>query len=470
MRLDPMTLLLIAAPVLAAVPALAQEGSDPTPTAAEVPAETARAFRDAVDQWAQVPGHRGVTASVVLANFTASDALGALINEDETRVLTADDLLEFVGPPHFTPGARTEYTNTAFVLLGQIAERATGQSMVELYHQRLWEPMALDEIFLPGVEKATGPVAAAVHGGQVYDPLAHMSLLSIGNSAFGLLSNARTIARWGHALFGGDLVSAERQREMRMLTPAAGNIPGETGVGLGVRSYGYLDRERFGHSGGASFGSSLLLFDPESGVTVAVLMNQNQGADHFKLAPRLLEIATERWARKPLEHGVRARRLDRVEHGLRAALGVVLSVAIAAIAVICFVEVILRYVFGASLSWYDEFVGYLLVWLTFLGAVLAQSYGQHIGIENIVEMTSGRTKVALQIARHALMAGIHVILLLYGTQLAARFLEEEAITLPVPMGAIYAVIPISAALMLVVEGARIARLVLVSRESSRSVG
>jgi TRAP-type transport system small permease protein len=168
--------------------------------------------------------------------------------------------------------------------------------------------------------------------------------------------------------------------------------------------------------------------------------------------------------------GVRAGRLDRVEHGLRAALGVVLSVAIAAVAVICFVEVILRYVVGASLSWYDEFVGYLLVWLTFLGAVLAQSYGQHIGIENVVEMTSGRTKVALQIARHALMAGIHVVLLLYGAQLAARFLEEEAITLPVPMGAIYAVIPISAALMLVVEGARIARLVLVSRESSGSVG
>jgi D-alanyl-D-alanine carboxypeptidase len=382
MRLDPVTLLLIAAPVLAAVPALAQEGSDPTPTAAaEVPADTARAFRDAVDQWAQVPGHRGVTASVVLkngaqwdgaagvaaddepmrvdhltqiasitktmtaavilqlvdegvvrlddpigrwlaprlwissaitvrqllnhsnglANYTASDALGALINEDETRVLTADDLLEFVGPPHFAPGARTEYTNTAFVLLGQIAERATGQSMVKLYHQRLWEPMALDEIFLPGVEEATGPVAAAVHGGQVYDPLAHMSLLSIGNSAFGLLSNARTIARWGHALFAGDIVSAERQREMRILTPAAGNIPGEIGVGLGVRSYGYLDRVQFGHSGGASFGSSLLLFDPESGVTVAVLMNQNQGADHFELAPRLLEIATERWARKPLE-------------------------------------------------------------------------------------------------------------------------------------------------------------------------
>jgi TRAP-type C4-dicarboxylate transport system permease small subunit len=162
-------------------------------------------------------------------------------------------------------------------------------------------------------------------------------------------------------------------------------------------------------------------------------------------------------------------RLDHIEHRLRAWLGALLSILIAAIAIICFVEVILRYVFGASLSWYDEFVGYLLVWLTFLGAVLAQSYGQHIGIENVVEMTSGRTKRLLRIAHHALMVAIHLVLLLYGAQLAARFVEEEAITLPVPMGVIYAVVPISAALMLVVEGIRIARLVSVSREPSRGV-
>jgi len=84
------------------------------------------------------------------------------------------------------------------------------------------------------------------------------------------------------------------QTQMRRLVPAAGNIPGETGAGLGIRSYQYLGRIQYGHSGGSSFGSSLLLFDPESGVTVVVAMNQRGGADHFVLAPRLLELATGR--------------------------------------------------------------------------------------------------------------------------------------------------------------------------------
>ncbi len=50
----------------------------------------------------------------------------------------------------------------------------------------------------------------------------------------------------------------------------------------------------FGHSGGMALGSSLLLFDPETGTTVAVLMNQGQNAGHFVLAPELLRLATRR--------------------------------------------------------------------------------------------------------------------------------------------------------------------------------
>ena len=121
-----------------------------------------------------------------------------------------------------------------------------------------------------------------------------MAVLSVGHGAFGLLSNASTVARWGHALFRGGVVSDEMQAAMRTLVPAAGNIPGEAGAGLGIRSYEYLGRTQFGHSGGSAFGSSLMLYDPATGVTVAVIMNQGQGAEHFALAPTLLEIASSR--------------------------------------------------------------------------------------------------------------------------------------------------------------------------------
>lgn len=227
-----------------------------------------------------------------VANYTATTALSRALAERPSQALTPDELLLFIGPSRFAAGTSTEYTNTAYLLLGQVAEAATGRSIVELYHQRLWSPLGLERIFMPAIELHIDPVATAqTSSNVVVEPLSFPAVLSIGHSAFGLLADATTIARWGRALFTGGVISPERQREMRTLVPAAGNIPGETGSGLGIRSYEYLGRTQYGHSGGAAFGTTLLLFDPESGVTVTVLMNQGARAGHFELAPELLAIA-----------------------------------------------------------------------------------------------------------------------------------------------------------------------------------
>ena len=231
-----------------------------------------------------------------VANYTANPALNPAINADSTHIFTAEELIGFVGPKSFERGARTQYTNTAFVLLGMIAEAAAGRPLTELYHGRLWEPLGLNEIFLPGLESPTGPVAHSWLGNtseQEIEPLEVMSLVTIGSYGFGLHSNARTVARWGQALFTGGVFGDDMRREMLEFVPAAGNIAGESGAGLGIRKYSYLGREQWGHSGGCPLGSSLMLFDPATGVTVAVIMNQGRGAQHFRLAPALLEIATD---------------------------------------------------------------------------------------------------------------------------------------------------------------------------------
>ncbi len=256
-------------------------------------------LEDPIGRW--LPPHRYIDATITvrqllnhtngLANYTTSAALIAAINADRSHAFTAAELLEYVGPSRFPAGTGTEYTNTAFLLLGMVAERATERAIVDLYHQRLWNPLELTEVFMPAFEEPPGPVALALSGSFLVAPMAQTANITVGNSAAGLISNARTVAKWGNALFRGRVISDEMQAAMRTLVPAAGNIPGEAGAGLGVRSYQYLDRTQFGHSGGSAMGSSLMLHDPDTGVTVAVVMNQGQGAEHFVLAPRLLQIA-----------------------------------------------------------------------------------------------------------------------------------------------------------------------------------
>lgn len=226
-----------------------------------------------------------------LANYPDSVALQRAVAANPAHVFTASELLSYLGPPVARPGARTQYTNTAFVVLGLVAESATGRSIVDLYHQRLWTPLGLQEIFFPGYEEPSDPVAHVFGVNGLFAPMTRISQLTTGNTAGGLFATARNVAMWGHALFTGPLVSPELQAQMRVLEPAAGNIPGESGTGLGIRGYAYFDRVQYGHSGGGGFGSSLMLHDPETGITVVVVMNQAQGADHFELAPRLLAIA-----------------------------------------------------------------------------------------------------------------------------------------------------------------------------------
>ncbi len=149
--------------------------------------------------------------------------------------------------------------------------------------------------------------------------------------------------------------------------------------------------------------------------------------------------------------------LERLERALRSFLTIAVALILGAIASICFIEVARR-PFGGSFVWYDEFVGYLLVWLTFLGAVLARSHRQHIGIDNLLESVSLRARRVLELATHGLMVLVHVVLLIYGAQLVLRFLSERAITVDIPVGLVYLVIPLSAVLMLLIEAIQIARL------------
>ncbi|AXT20415.1 class A beta-lactamase-related serine hydrolase [Flavobacteriaceae bacterium AU392] len=232
-----------------------------------------------------------------LSNYTRNPKLSKDIQNDSTHIFTANELMSYVGPKEFDAGEKTQYTNTAFVLLGMIAESVTKKTIYVLYKEMIWEPLGLTDIFLPGYESTENSVATAwlrlSDKFEPIEPLNNMSLLSIGYSAFGLLSNTKTIAKWGHTLFRDYFINESTYEEMLTFVPAAGNIYGESGAGLGIRKYNFLNREQYGHSGGSPLGSSLMLYDPTSEITVVVIMNQGRNAQHFQLAPKLLEVSSK---------------------------------------------------------------------------------------------------------------------------------------------------------------------------------
>jgi D-alanyl-D-alanine carboxypeptidase len=272
--------------------------------------EGALSIEDRIDKW--LPAMENISGSITirqlldhsagLANFTSDPDYWAEISRDSDQLLSAAEVLRrYVGSPIFDAGSRTQYTNTGFLLLGLIVEAVTERPIAQEYRRRFWEPMELHEIFLPPFEESRGKVAHAWVGRsaaelQETNPLDYPLALSTRYSAFGLISSARDIAAWGRAFYSGKLLSAESMAQVFEARPAAGNIWAESGVGLGVRQYSYFEETQWGHSGGVPEAGSLLLHDPASGITVAVLVNQTPRTNswsHFAFAPELLRIARE---------------------------------------------------------------------------------------------------------------------------------------------------------------------------------
>ena len=76
----------------------------------------------------------------------------------------------------------------------------------------------------------------------------------------------------------------------------------------------------------------------------------------------------------------------------------VLALGLLGLALMAFVEVVTRYLFNHSFTWFEEFSRYFCVFLTFLGASLGVKYGMHFSMDYLVTRVGDRTGQAMRLA------------------------------------------------------------------------
>lgn len=83
-------------------------------------------------------------------------------------------------------------------------------------------------------------------------------------------------------------------------------------------------------------------------------------------------------------------------------------------AVMVFLNVILRYAFNSGLTVSDEMARYFFVWLTFIGAVVGfREYG-HMGVESLVALLGRKGRVVCMILTNIVILGVS-LLFFWGT-------------------------------------------------------
>jgi TRAP-type C4-dicarboxylate transport system permease small subunit len=99
---------------------------------------------------------------------------------------------------------------------------------------------------------------------------------------------------------------------------------------------------------------------------------------------------------------------------------VLLIVLLAAMVVIVFANVVMRYVFGTSVIWSEEVARHLMIWMTFVGSGLALRTGAQLGIDSLQNALPPRGARWLRIALAAGMLALFVLLAWYGVDYALR--------------------------------------------------
>jgi len=124
-------------------------------------------------------------------------------------------------------------------------------------------------------------------------------------------------------------------------------------------------------------------------------------------------------------------------------------VAMAIMLAVTFFSVISRYVFSFTFDWAEELSRFLFVWSVFLGSALIMGANGHLAVEFLPHKLKGSAAgLVLEFFIKLCSYVFILILLTQGYKMTSMMMFQTSPGMGIPMGIIYAVIPISSILMI----------------------
>lgn len=139
--------------------------------------------------------------------------------------------------------------------------------------------------------------------------------------------------------------------------------------------------------------------------------------------------------------------MDWISRALRIAIGAIL----AALVVVVAMGVVYRYALQSSLSWGTEVPSIMLVWLVFLGSVVAYHERAHIAFTIITEALPPRWGRWSEVLILLITIIFFSIMAWLGLQLTQQTMNSLTPALRIPQAVIYAAVPVSSVLIVLMS-------------------
>jgi CubicO group peptidase (beta-lactamase class C family) len=215
---------------------------------------------------------------------------------------TAKRTWRYVPPGRIRPGKVWSYSNTNYLVLGELVKAVTGRSLAKEVRTRLLDPLDLRTAWYQAVEDPetdlstgyrlvpTARGARAVPVAPASDVMPFRSVVTAAGGAGSIAATAEDTARWMQAFAGGKVLSPAMQAAMLGDAAYTRALRARITYGLGIQLVTINGRAALGHSGRYLGYRNVVRYLPAEGVTIAVLTNQGV-VDPAVVAASLLKIA-----------------------------------------------------------------------------------------------------------------------------------------------------------------------------------
>ncbi|MZQ97548.1 MAG: TRAP transporter small permease subunit [Acidaminobacter sp.] len=114
-------------------------------------------------------------------------------------------------------------------------------------------------------------------------------------------------------------------------------------------------------------------------------------------------------------------------------------------ATLVFIQVIMRYVFNASLSWSEELTRYIFIWQIWLGASIGLRDKKHIRVEVIQSVLKPNMALLMDILANLIWMAACTYFVYNGFQLVFDLIQKNSVStaLRIPLWTVYAALPVS---------------------------
>lgn len=182
-----------------------------------------------------------------------------------TVAKTEKEMVEIItkGGSDFEPDSKADYSNSNFVLLTYILEKAYKKPYSDILTKYITKPLELKNTYLGAKINSAGNECLSYRFTGKWELMPETDI-SIPLGAGGIVSTPSDLVKFSDALFGGKLLKPESLDKIKTFI---GNF------GMGLAKFQFIDKTAYGHTGGIDGFTSVFSHFQDGNISYALTSN-----------------------------------------------------------------------------------------------------------------------------------------------------------------------------------------------------